>query len=979
MTRQIINQNTFTSGEISPRLYSRFETDEYKKGLATATNVAATPHGPIKRRNGFRFVAEIKDSSEDVKLIRYQFSKDISYILEFGDQYVRFYTNGQQVVESSLNITGITQANPAVVTSTSHGLSNGDSVYITGVVGMTEINEPNLTYTVANVTANTFELSGIDSTSFTAYSSGGSINKVYEITSPYTEDQISELQYVQNGATLYLAHSEVAPQVLTRVGSQNWTIAPLDFYPPPTYESGYRDTGTTVTPAATTGLGVNFTAGTSLFLPGDVGRQIINMGGTGRASIVEYTSATVVVCDIIEDFPSTSAIASADWKIDLSPVVDLEFDSSAAGSIANIRSEYPAGSLGPRISISNVTKANPGVVTTSTAHNLVDGDSIQIQDITGMTEINDKIFTVNVLTSTTFELNGENTSGYTAYSSGGIVRQKLDDISLGAFRSADVGKYILANGGVMQIIAVNAADDVDAEIVKGLNSKESTGNWSLETPTWTSDRGYPRAVGFYEQRLVYGGTIAQPQSLWFSEIGIFDGFGAGPDDEDSIDIELVSRQVNQISWIANSRDLVVGTGGGELTIDSGSSSSISPSNIQQKSRTYHGSSIQQVENIKDEILFLQSSGTKIRTFRYDFNIDGYIGEDINFLAEHITVNKIIEFAYSQEPDNNIYAVTGAGNLLCGTYDRAKKVLAWSRLETDGDFKRVMSVQTTGDDHIWVMVERNINGSMKRYLELLDTGTGMDDIDGFSDSYSVLSNNAAISSISTANPAVITSTAHGFSNGDKIVIKDLVDIEESQRDPSKTNITELNQNVYTVANVTANTFELSGLNTSNFNAAKANTGNVFKRVQTISGLSYLEGKTVQVKGDGAVQPSKVVTNGSITAEVAAGEFTVGLAYTSTLVTLDQEFNGGIGSMQGQRVRWARPLLRVYRSTVPMLNGEYLPSRNTNDDMDNKVPLYSGYLEYGPLKWSNSSSLTISTSDPLPLQISGIVGTIESGVK
>ena len=69
-------------------------------------------------------------------------------------------------------ITGITQANPAVVTSSSHGFSNGQTVVIDSVVGMTEVN--NLAFTVANATTNTFELSGVDSSAYTAYTSGGS-------------------------------------------------------------------------------------------------------------------------------------------------------------------------------------------------------------------------------------------------------------------------------------------------------------------------------------------------------------------------------------------------------------------------------------------------------------------------------------------------------------------------------------------------------------------------------------------------------------------------------------------------------------------------------------------------------------------------------------------------------------------------------------------------------------------------------------
>lgn len=90
----------------------------------------------------------------------------------------RKWTVGSTVTENTFSvdtditsfgsaITGITQANPAVVTSVAHDFSNGDKIYITAVTGMTEVN--NLSYTVSNITTDTYELQGIDSTGFTAY------------------------------------------------------------------------------------------------------------------------------------------------------------------------------------------------------------------------------------------------------------------------------------------------------------------------------------------------------------------------------------------------------------------------------------------------------------------------------------------------------------------------------------------------------------------------------------------------------------------------------------------------------------------------------------------------------------------------------------------------------------------------------------------------------------------------------------------
>jgi hypothetical protein len=989
VTKKIINQTSFTGGEISPRLHSRTDTSEYEKGLETATNAVILPHGPIKRRNGSKFIAETKDSSAAIKLVRYQFSQDTAFILEFGNQYIRFFKDNGQVAESDLTITGITAANPGVVTSTAHGLSDGDHVYITGVVGMTEVNSSTVPYKVANKTANTFELNtlldvNVDTSAFTAYSSGGVINKIYEVVSPYTTAQLPNIEYVQSGSVMYMTHPDVAPRTLVRTSDTNWTLDTLTFLPPPTYESGYVSTGFTMTPSATTGVGVNFTSSSAIFLEGDIGRQIINStsGETGRASIVSITSTTVAVCDIVEDFTDTNAIASADWSIDLSPVVDLEFDGTQAGSIVNIRSEYTSGTLGSRKTITAVTKANPGVVT-STAHGFINGDTVQIQDIIGMTQINNRSFTVEGKTANTFQLKGEDTSGYTTYSSGGIVRQDLSDVNIDAFRAADVGKYILANGGVAQIITVTAADDIDAEILKSFNSSDTTGNWSLEIDTWDATRGYPRAVGLYEQRLVYGGTAAEPQTLWFSETGIVDGFGTGPDDEDSIQVSLVSNEVNEINWIASSRDLVIGTSGGEITVNSGTSSSISPSAIQQQARTYHGSKTQHVANIKDEILFIQGSDRKVRTFRYDFNIDGYTGEDLTFLSEHITEGGLVELAYSQEPDTVIYVVTTNGNLLAGTYDRSKKVVGWGEHTTDGTFENIQTITKGEEDQPWVVVKRTINGVTKRFIELFLQADGSDDLHGFSDCHLTLSDNKTVSGITAADPAVVTATSHGFSDGDIVIIKDLVDPLTADLDSTATNMSSLNDCSFKVANKTANTFELNTFGDANIDTSAYNAygsaGNVWVKTTAISGLDHLEGKTVQIKIDGSNHADKVVSSGAVTLNSAAGEVTIGLPYTTTIKTLDLEYDIGLGSMQGQRSRWARPLLRVLKSGKPLMNDEFIPARSGANPMNKKVPLFSGFLEYGSLNWSNTGALTITISDPLPLQLIGITGTIDGGVK
>jgi len=192
------------------------------------------------------------------------------------------------------------------------------------------------------------------------------------------------------------------------------------------------------------------------------------------------------------------------------------------------------------------------------------------------------------------------------------------------------------------------------------------------------------------------------------------------------------------------------------------------------------------------------------------------------------------------------------------------------------------------------------------------------------------------------------------------------------------MSSLNQCTFTVANVTANTFELTSKDTSAFNAY-GSAGNTFLKGLTVSGLDHLEGKTVQVKTDGAAHPTKVVASGAITLDVASGEVVIGLPYTMLALTLRKEYDIGAGSMQGQRTRQVRPIIRVTKSSPPLINGGFLPSRTPTNNMDKKVPLFTGDLEYGPQTWNNDGQYTITQDQPFPCEVSGIFGTIQGNIK
>lgn len=95
-------QTSFNAGELSPQLKGRADLEKYRNGCETLLNCIPKIHGPAQKRTGSVFVSEVKDSTENVKLIPFQFNEDQAYILEFGDQYIRVFKDGGVVLSASV-------------------------------------------------------------------------------------------------------------------------------------------------------------------------------------------------------------------------------------------------------------------------------------------------------------------------------------------------------------------------------------------------------------------------------------------------------------------------------------------------------------------------------------------------------------------------------------------------------------------------------------------------------------------------------------------------------------------------------------------------------------------------------------------------------------------------------------------------------------------------------------------------------------
>lgn len=91
-------QTSFSGGEFGPELEGRVDTNEYQFSVKRMENMIPTLQGPAVRRAGSRFVKSVKTASDQTWLVRFEFSVEQAYVLEFGDQYIRFYLNHGQLL-----------------------------------------------------------------------------------------------------------------------------------------------------------------------------------------------------------------------------------------------------------------------------------------------------------------------------------------------------------------------------------------------------------------------------------------------------------------------------------------------------------------------------------------------------------------------------------------------------------------------------------------------------------------------------------------------------------------------------------------------------------------------------------------------------------------------------------------------------------------------------------------------------------------
>jgi hypothetical protein len=240
---------------------------------------------------------------------------------------------------------------------------------------------------------------------------------------------------------------------------------------------------------------------------------------------------------------------------------------------------------------------------------------------------------------------------------------------------------------------------------------------------WSPLRGWPGAVSFHEQRLIWANTSTRPQTIWSSASGDYERFEPGVRDDDAFTYGIASAQVNAIRWLASGATLLVGTMGQEFAASAASAGeALTPTSIRIVPQSGEGSNQAAPARLGSETLFVNRAGRKVMALIYSVDADAYVPVDLLQLAEHLATQTatIGAIAWAREPLSTLWAVRSDGALLSLTYRREEQVYAWARHPRDGAVESIAVIPTPdgASDELWCVTRRVVNGATVRHVEYM---------------------------------------------------------------------------------------------------------------------------------------------------------------------------------------------------------------------------------------------------------------------
>ncbi len=974
-------QPSFAAGEISPNLYARVDLAKYHIAAKLLRNFFTWPSGGVSNRAGTEFIGRAWNSNYPVHLIPFQFNLVQNYILEFGHLYMRVIMNSGYVLEEpSVPITTITQTDPVKIYTGTTIFQNGDQVYITGT-GTPLDSTPGRQYLLANAAGYTFTLTDldgnpIDGTSYPPYGgSGGSMSRVFTMATPYAGTDVQAIKWTQSADTLTLCHPSYPPQDLTRTQHWIWTLSEIDFAPQVAAPSGiaftnqvgttgYTDmkwnysyvvTAVSDTPpdesypsAAVTGTGVQLNSAEGgyntvtwkgltaaqyyrVYKANPTYNLAINPATAMYGYIGTATGLSFVDTEIAPDFTQSPPQGTNPFQVGPITQVDVLTSSADFSSTIDIQVTDITGTgavltpvlsgTSPNCTITGVTVENGGENYTAPVVTVANQGSGFVGKISAYT-----LFGVQQVTPTV--VNGG--SGYF-----GAVT-----ITTASGGTGLTFKPHITNGVIKSITVSGTATgytDGDSLVVT-----QSAGTSATFRATVTPSGNYPSCATYFQQRKVFAGSNANPQTIWMTRPADFKNMDISNPSQssDAIVATIASNQVNAIKWLVPMNNLVILSSGGAWLLVGGAITqpiAVTPTNTVVVPQNYVGAADLPPIVVNYDILYVQVKGSIVRDLAYNFWVNVYTGTDMSVLATHLFFGHNMErWAYAEQPFYQVWIVRDDGMLLSFTYLKEQDVYAWAHHDSPGNFATLSpELMPQGD----AIRRATLPPGADIFLSVASIPENINNV--FQDSVYL----------------VVQRTIPGINGGNPVKYVE--------------RITTRNFLTNGVADVTKAWFVDCG---GRYLGSPATV---------ITGLDHLNGATVSILADGSVQPQQIVAGGSITLQFAASLVTVGLPYVAQLQTLCMEPEGMVMQVQDYRKKIAAVAVRVVDTRGLKVGPNFgdlteIKMRSASVPMGTAIPLFTGDQRLViDNQYLVDDDVCIQQDQPLPCTVLGVIPEVSIG--
>ena len=1042
-------QNSFISGELSPSFLGHTDKPQYRNGASTMRNSQVRYTGGAMSRAGFAYCGTCKQNAPNSggtatanppRLINFQYNINQGFALEFGDQYMRILSQGAYVVETAQNVSFISQSSPGVITIGSHGYNNGDWIYASGIGGMTEFND--LTWIVQNITTNTFTLTDlfgnvVNTTSYPAFTSGGTFARIYTVVSPYAAIDLPYLKFTQDANLMNLTcwnqiTNTAYPQyTLQRIGNTNWVFTQVTFT-------------VAISPPATVSVTANNSTTKSTWYSYEI-TAVDNLGNESIASNnadVQNNDISINAGSNILTWSSSGSNVANYNVYAATPVYATGSDPGFTGT--------PYGLIGSAFGLTFTdTNIEPDFTTSPPQHQnpFAPGQILDVTVVSSASNFSAAGIVVNTSTGT-----------------GAVIVPILQNSTL--------------TGAIVEYGGQNYA------LTDTATASGGTATLSLTVGAETGT--YPGTVQYYQQRLVYANTINQPDTYFMSQPGLYNNFDAAIPtvDSDAITGTPWGVQINGIQFMIPSiQGLLAFTGNGVWLINGGNSVAITPSDQNAQAQSQVGcSAIVPPLFVNLHVLYVQAKNSIIRDIAFNFLTNVFTGTDITVFSDHLFAGYTLsQWAYAEEPYKTIWAVRNDGTLISLCYVKEQEIQGFARHDTNGLFVSVCSIIEPPVDAIYVITQRYIPGSPSvpagkwvYYSERMNNRIWQNNVEecfcvdaGLS--YTLTYPNATLSPTAAEGTANITSSnlisgganytaptvsaidptgaGTGFSgtlalsggviisltinsNGENYAFGTQFVINDATGSgaviaPIITNYVTFNasSSVFSSASV-GQVIRVGGgkatIISQTGTACVANitqaitatvpndpystpipqvsgSWSVATPITTITGLNHLEGMQVTGLADGGVIFPVTVENGSITLQNPASAINVGQGFTAQVQTMYLS-QSAEPTDQGRRkdIQAITPRLEASRgvqcgtnqpdastqpnqATVAWTNMKELKEQNNSIMAGTALPLFTGDPDpiRVPGNWVTNGQMAIQQTYPLPMTLSAVIGWVSPG--